>query len=213
MLTESANSSVRVFVVGAGGHGKVVFDAMQVAGMTAPGYSICFLDDDQACHGHTILGANVLGGLAYAMASGDLFHVAIGSNRIRENISLSLGCDSLISVIHPRAVIAMSSVIGKGVFAAANSVVAPDARLGDGVIVNHGAIIDHDCCLGNFCHISPGASLAGGVHLGSRVLVGAGARILPGVQVGDDCIVAAGAVVCTDVADGLTVMGVPARAK
>ena len=44
-----------------------------------------------------------------------------------------------------------------------------------------------------------------------RAFVAAGAIVLPGVRVGPDAVVAAGAVVTADVADGVTVMGIPAR--
>ncbi|MFQ8600733.1 MAG: hypothetical protein ACLSAP_09250 [Oscillospiraceae bacterium] len=37
--------------------------------------------------------------------------------------------------------------------------------------------------------------------------------VLPGVTIGENAIVAAGAVVTKDVADGATVMGVPAKAR
>jgi serine O-acetyltransferase len=48
--------------------------------------------------------------------------------------------------------------------------------------------------------------------IGDRVFVGAGARILGGVHVGDDAAIGANAVVLTDVPDGTTAVGVPARA-
>jgi len=41
--------------------------------------------------------------------------------------------------------------------------------------------------------------------------VGIGATILPGVKIGRECVIGAGAVVRKNVADGKTVVGVPAR--
>jgi acetyltransferase-like isoleucine patch superfamily enzyme len=50
-----------------------------------------------------------------------------------------------------------------------------------------------------------------GPRIGSGARVGAGAVILPRVRIGRNAVVAAGSVVTTDVADGATVVGVPAR--
>lgn len=49
------------------------------------------------------------------------------------------------------------------------------------------------------------------VVLGNDVHIGANATILPGVTIGNNATVGAGAVVTRDVADGTTVVGVPAR--
>ena len=49
--------------------------------------------------------------------------------------------------------------------------------------------------------------------MGELTLVGSGARVLPGVTVGSGVTVGAGAVVTTPVADGVTVVGVPAATR
>ncbi len=59
--------------------------------------------------------------------------------------------------------------------------------------------------------VTIGASRGQSPVLGDRVFLGAGARVLGAVTVGSDVKVGANAVVVEDVADGLTVVGVPAR--
>jgi acetyltransferase-like isoleucine patch superfamily enzyme len=49
------------------------------------------------------------------------------------------------------------------------------------------------------------------VNIGDDALIGAGAIILPGVKVGNRTTVGAGAVVLSDVPDGVTAKGIPAR--
>lgn len=56
-----------------------------------------------------------------------------------------------------------------------------------------------------------GLEIALPVSIGKKVWIGAGAILMPGVTLGDEVIVAAGAVVTKDVAEGVTVKGVPAR--
>lgn len=197
-----------VLLFGAGGHAKVVLDALLLRGFARAGVEVA--DDSTALHGSDFLGAPVRPPAACAARS---FHVAIGIARARERVQARLQAEGRapLTVVHPRASVSALAVIGQGVFLAAGAVVAPAARVDDGVIVNHGAVVDHDCVVGAFSHIAPNATLGGNVTIGRRVLVGAGAIVLPGVQVGDDCVIGAGAVVTASVAGGGSWIGVPAK--
>lgn len=198
----------RVLLAGAGGHGKVVADALQSAGRHL---SLSFVDDCEALWGGSILGVQVLGALCSVLTATDQVHVAIGNNVIRQRVSAGVERSRLLSVRHAMALVSDHAELGSGCFVAAGAVVGPCARVGDGVIVNHGAVVDHDCQVGHFCHIAPLASLAGEVYLGDGVLVGSGARVLPGITVGAGAVIGAGAIVLKDVPPGVTVVGVPAR--
>jgi sugar O-acyltransferase (sialic acid O-acetyltransferase NeuD family) len=198
----------RILIVGAGGHAKVVVDAIMASRIKA---NVCFVDDDPATYGSILLNFPVLGNLEGVLTAGDVVHVAIGNNLVRERMFLKTDMARFLRVIHPAACVSQWASLGSGSFVAATAVVGPDAGLGRGVIVNHGAIVDHDCEVGDFSHIAPGASLAGNVKLGVKVMVGAGARILPGIHIGDEAVVGAGAIVVSDVAAGVIVKGVPAK--
>jgi sugar O-acyltransferase (sialic acid O-acetyltransferase NeuD family) len=201
----------RIFLIGAGGHGMVVLDALVIAEKRSDGISI--FDRSIERIGQKILGLSIRRFDPDADIADEHFHVSIGDNNARAKLFETLkGRGGLPrTVIHPVATIAPSAVIGDGTFVAARAVVAPAAVVGEGVIVNHGAIVDHECLIGYFCHVAPGATLAGNVRLGERVLVGAGANILPGINIGDAAIIGAGAVVTADVPPGTTYVGVPAR--
>ncbi|MTI03493.1 sugar O-acetyltransferase [Roseibium sp. RKSG952] len=56
-----------------------------------------------------------------------------------------------------------------------------------------------------------GLEIALPVTIGQSVWVGGGAIILPGVTIGDNATIGAGSVVTKDIADGVTVVGNPAR--
>lgn len=200
------------YLIGAGGHARVVCDALLTSNMLNS-FKLAWVDDDQARDGDDCLNQIISAPFDRTRLAGMHFHVAIGNNATRQRqIDMGQTCGGILhTILHPKASISSFSLIRAGSFLAAQSVVAANASLGYGVIVNHGAVIDHDCIVSDACHIAPNATLAGGVHLGKRVLVGAGANILPGVTIGDDAVIGAGAVILQDVPDGLTVTGVPSR--
>ena len=49
-------------------------------------------------------------------------------------------------------------------------------------------------------------------EIGDEVFIGAGARVLGGITIGDHAVIGANAVVIRDVDEGMTVVGIPARA-
>lgn len=199
-------SSLLIF--GASGHGRVVADAAQRAGIFT---GLAATDRDPArCRGELLPGV-ALHPCDDALSQAVAVHIAIGDNAARERESHAAGLERVASVIHPQASISLHASIAPGCFIAAQAVVAPMAQLAQGVIVNHGVVIDHDVVVGAFSHVAPGATLGGGATIGARVLVGAGARVLPGVTVCDGAVIGAGAVVHRDITAAGVYAGVPAR--
>ena len=197
-----------IYIIGAGGHGRVVADALSAAGV---GQSRLVFRDGRP--GLTLLGNAVAVPETSSDMAGSQFHVAVGSTAIRRRLydaAIAVGALPL-SVFHPASVIAAEAKFGHGILVAATAVVAPGADVGDGTIVNHGAIVDHDARVGSFCHIAPRAALGGGVRIGDNVLVGAGAVILPGLNIVQGVTIGAGAVVTRSIIELGTWVGNPAR--
>lgn len=197
-------------IVGAGGHARVVYDAVIEAGVAS---RVEIRDDDAGLAGVELLGAIVQVPIGPAQHLARAIHIAIGNNATRARLTALLEGEGreLTTIVHPRAVISSRAALSKGSFVAALAVLAPGATVGKCAIINHGAIIDHDCVLGAWVHVAPNATVGGGVEIGEGTLIGAGATVLPGVSIGKWAIVGAGAVVIDKVPDGKTVVGVPAR--
>jgi sugar O-acyltransferase (sialic acid O-acetyltransferase NeuD family) len=198
-------------IAGAGGHAKVVVDALKNRN---PDRLLVVSDDRALASAMTLQGLPVVSPLlGPPVRQGQAIHVALGRNRLRQKISLEaegLGF-TLESITHPAACIATTASVGSGTLVAARAVVGPDARVGRGCIVNHGAIVDHDCSVGDWVHISPGVVLGGEVVVGEGAMVGTGAIVLPGRRIGAWAVVGAGAVVTRDVGENNCVVGVPAK--
>jgi sugar O-acyltransferase (sialic acid O-acetyltransferase NeuD family) len=210
-------AGVVLWILGAGGHGRVVADA---AFATRRWTEIAFFDDDAGRA--TQLGRFVWRGDGPAFFAGGGTtpagaaierHIAVGHNAVRDDLARrceALGL-TLAFVVHPRAVVSPEARVGAGCFVAAGAVVAPGAELGAVAIVNHNACIDHDNRIGRAVHVGPGAHLGGNVAVGERTWVGLGASVRQGTRIGAGAMVGAGAVVVAGVADGATVVGNPAR--
>ncbi|OJS99877.1 acetyltransferase [Marinobacter nauticus] len=202
---------MRLAILGASGHGKVVADAASLSGWT----EIVFFDDAWPVVANNgpwdVVGA---GSHLLAQAAGfDGAVVAVGNNAIRmaKQQELVLAGLKLVSVFHPSAVVSPHATVGSGTVVFANAAINACATLGEGCIVNTGAIVEHDCVVGDFSHLSPNSVLAGGVTIGRKVWVGAGATVKQLVVLGDEVTVGMGSTVLRDESAGQTIVGVPAR--
>lgn len=204
---------MRVVILGAGGHGLVVAETARTAGFDLLG----FIDDDPALRTRSPLGLPVLGlttMVEHREIACDGVLLGIGRNIIRTGLLrrfLASG-HALPTLVHPRAWVGPSALMGAATVVMANASVQTGCRLGAAVIINTNASVDHDGVLGDGVHVSPGAHLAGNVTVGEGTHIGIGATVIEGIRIGAHCLIAAGAVVVHDVPDGQRVAGVPARA-
>ena len=139
--------------------------------------------------------------------------VSIGSGAARERLGAPIVAAGLelVTLVHPRAYVAPSATLGRGVFVGPMAVVGTGAVIEDSVLVGPTAFVSHHVRIGACSSVSGHASVGGRSRVGCRAVLGLGAIILPGITVGDDAVVGAGSVVTHDVSPGATVAGVPAR--
>ena len=138
-----------VIVLGAGGHGRVVADALRSKGREVLG----FLDLAIELHGRRIDGLTVLGSddvLAQYRASDVVLANGIGSitapavtrQRTYERLR-TLGYE-FETVCHANAIVSGSVKLGPGAQIMAGAVLQPGVVVGEDTIINTGALVDHD---------------------------------------------------------------------
>lgn len=207
---------MKLVILGAGGHGKVVAATALAADFDVLG----FIDPRTALHGKTVLGVEVIGGddrLSAFDPRTTLLANGLGSTasqKARQELFQEgkVKGFSFAVLQHPAAIVSQLDVmIGEGSQIMAGAIVQPGTKIGNNVIVNTGAVIDHDCRIADNCHIAPSASLSGNVTVCEGTHIGAGAVVRQGVSIDIGVVVGAGAVVVNDIHQHATVVGVPAK--
>jgi sugar O-acyltransferase (sialic acid O-acetyltransferase NeuD family) len=204
-----------VLILGAGGHAKVLIDALQQGGSTILGIT----DPDSRLWGKNLMDAPILGDdskiLEYSPHEVLLVNT-LGSTRdtkARQKLFESWKAKNytFAQVIHPKTILAPEVTLAEGVQVLAGAIINTGTSIAQNTIINTGAIVEHDCMIGAHVHIAPGSRVAGQVHIKDSTHVGIGSTIIQNLIIGEHCLIAAGAVVVTSCKAGSIMMGVPAK--
>ena len=191
---------IKLFIYGAGGHGRVVGDIA-----IRNGYDIEFIDD-----GYN----NFVNFKEFCEKfQREKIVIAIGDNKIRKEkfeLCEKLGYE-IVTLIDKSSIIGNNVKIGIGSVVMPNCVINNNAKIGKGAIINSGAIIEHDCDIGDFSHVAPNVALAGAVKVGKLTHIGIGTSVIEQKKIGDNVIIGAGSVVIRNIEDNQKVVGIPAK--
>lgn len=206
-----------VLIIGAGGHAKVLADALLASGRQVLGFLENSAKDGH--HAEVLPGLLVLGTdevlLNYKPAEVELVNGlgGIDCGGLRRRVQTKLEADGwhFSGVCHPASQVSPFAFVSAGVQLLANCVVQAGARLGMGTIINTAAVVEHDSTLEEYVHVAPRAVLCGNTHVGCNSHIGAGAIVRQGLILGSNTLVGAGAVVVKDFEGQGTLIGVPAR--
>ena len=197
-----------LIIHGCGGHARSV-----VANLQDLFENIIFADAF-ARHGEMILGCKVV--KDFRMVENFqhcLHHVALGDLERKKELFMELEALGLrLPALAARsAEIHDSAELGDGTFVGAGAYVGPLAVIGKNSIINTHALVEHDSKIGDHTHISVNSTVAGYCSVGSLVMLGAGATVIDKTSVTDKCIIGAGGVVCCDLPEAGTYVGVPVK--
>jgi len=202
------NVSLPYLVLGAGGHAKVLIDALRqnqhkIVGVVTPDMN----------RGDNYLGLKVVGGdetiLEYA--SQDIILInGVGSlpgkqQRWVLSVTMREKGYQFGKVIHPNSIVSSDVMLADGAQLLAGTIIQPGCKVGQDSIINTGAQIDHDSIIGDHCHIAPGVTLSGDVRIGNSVHIGTGAQVTQGIRIDDGSVIAAGTTIYNDVPSGMLV--------
>lgn len=154
---------MKVIIVGAGGHGKVVADAL----LKENKYLLVGFADDQLAIGSMVFeNYKVICIPEEIKNHGEGFILAIGNNKIRaEKFNSLKRVSSPITVIHPFSSIAADVILGAGTVVLAGTVINASAVIGENCIINSRSFIDHDTIIDNHSHIGQCAVVGSGNKL------------------------------------------------
>lgn len=170
----------KIIIIGAGGHGKVVYDAI----LAQDKYQVLGFIDAQLPIGTKIIGqvemicqqehvASLANQAAY-------FVVAIGNNKIRAQVY-----ENLIAwfkpaiIIHPSSVIGSDVTIGEGTVVLSNSTINAFSKIGQNSIINSGAIVDHEAIIGNHVYLKIGSIVGNNAKVADYFMSDLGEIIKP----------------------------------
>lgn len=148
---------MKLLIIGAGGHGRVVAEIARDCGYD----EIAFLDDN--C-------PDALGTTAdlekFAPEYPDAF-VGIGDGKLRAQLLDRLeaaGCH-IPTLIHPAAYVSPSAVIGRGTVVEPKAAINANTHIGRGCIVQLGSIVDHNVEIDSYVNVNTGAIVKAGARL------------------------------------------------
>lgn len=209
--------SKKIFLIGGGGHAKVLFNILSnqklvVDAVVSPEIDQSFslvknlkhLKDDSEVLKYDPKHVLLVNGVG-----------SVPRNFVRKSIFEKFCNDSyeFLTIKSESSIVSNSCHLGMGVQVMPGAIINAGAWIGDNTIINSGAIIEHDCKIGKNNHIAPGAVLCGQICTKENVHVGTGASVIQGITIGKNAVIAAGASVASDVEKNTLCMPAPVSKK
>ena len=147
---------MRLIILGAGGHGRVVAD---LAEQIEKYDEIVFLDDNS--NDDKVVG-KCSDYIKFKSQDTEMYP-AFGNNqgRVEWESKLEDAGIKLAKIIHPLAYISPKAEIADGCIIMPYAIINTATVVKKACIINIGAIVDHDCILEEGCHLAPGVIVKG----------------------------------------------------
>ncbi len=174
-----------IVIVGAGDLGKEIVWLIEDINKINPTYLILgFLDDDSSKAGSEFYGYKILGGTEQLSELGKKIPlnavIAIRDGTVRKRIvEVHSEFVNWETIVHPTAVIASSSMVGKGSVFFPQVTVSVDSVLGSFGLYYIHSIICNDCVIGDYVSVMAGAIISEHVRIGDECLISSGMHVPP----------------------------------
>jgi sugar O-acyltransferase (sialic acid O-acetyltransferase NeuD family) len=208
--------SCNLIIIGGGEHAQIIMEAVLL--QPEKWNLIGYLDPKDRIDASTFIKTQRLGndsdlpGLLHKYQDIKLI-CGFGDNiaRRKKITSLNLPDDRWATVIHPSASVSPHAKVAAGSVVLNRVILQAGVKIGRHCIINAGSIIEYDTKIGDFSHIAPGVVMGGKTSIGTDCFIGLGSRIKDFIEIGNSVTVGTGSVVVTNILDGESVAGVPAR--
>lgn len=150
----------RLLILGAGQYGTVAKETAEAMGIFD---EIKFLDD----YSENAVGKiKDIEKMNYSAA-----FVAIGDSDLREQLSILIGDHKLATLIHPKAIVMPSAIVGAGSIIEAGAAICSNATIGRATIVMSNAVVGHDAKVGNYCQLKYSSSIGERIKIPDKTKV------------------------------------------
>ncbi len=209
------SGSGSLYILGAGGFAREIYSYLAESNFIYNGSKLVgFLDDNSSALDDFNFSHKIVGNLkSLDLKATDCLIIAIANPTIKEQVFefYDQNNGSIISYIHPTAIIGHDVSVGVGTVFGPYSIITTNVTLGRACTINAFSGVGHDAVLGDFCTLSGHCDVTGNVKLGDKVFMGSHASIIPSVQVGTGAVIGAGSLVIRKVKENTTVFGNPAK--
>ena len=203
-------------IFGAKGLGKLaleIFDQNNII-------TTCFLDDDESLHDTQIGEVSVLGNISDAsliesLKVGSEVFVALDEQEFRKTVIEDLIEQHKlmpVNCLHPQAIISSNAQLGHGNLINGGASLGPFSKIGNHCQIHANALVDFGVILEDFVQVGAGAIIGSETEVAKGAFIGTGAVLVPGIKVGKNARIGAGSVVISNVEEGETLFGNPAKA-
>lgn len=141
------------------------------------------------------------------------FIVAVGEPTARKLLFDRIKSEgySLATLIDETAIVSDTASISEGCVINAYAIVSSEVMIKENCFVMFQSIIGHHAIIESNCVICPKATVGGYSKVGTGTFLGLGSSMIQRVNIGNKAIIGLGSMVFRNVADGVTVIGNPAR--
>ena len=149
----------------------------------------------------------------YQVQQNDVFVCALGDPYWRKHYAdiITEKGGFFCTLIDKTARIGCNAIIGKGCIIRDYAMISCDTIIGDFTYIQPFCVIGHDSIVGKYCHLNTYSFMGGYSQMDDLSIIHTRGTLFPHKRMGKESTIGAGSVAMTNVKDGTTVVGNPAR--
>lgn len=187
-------NSKPVFILGYGGHAKVLFNILirlniKCAGFVAKNIKrkkkhleLNLISEEELLNDFPANKYNLVNGIGSLPGVNERWKLSKKMHKLEYFFP---------PIIDPSVIINGNYQILEGSQIFPGTIIQSDVKIGKDTIINTGNILDHDVSVGNSCHLAPNVTCNGGVNIDNNVFIGTGSTVIQNIKIGKGKIIKA----------------------